>query len=102
MTNKELANQALEERKRIVEYCEYCADNVPPYGYWRCPVCDAEWPDNGLEAIERGEHRKSGVTNLGNVAIGTVCTLCGMRAPAELSYDCNRPECEHRKERNEG
>jgi hypothetical protein len=28
------------------EYCEYCADNVPPKGYWRCPVCDAEWPDD--------------------------------------------------------
>lgn len=23
--------------------CDYCADHVPAKGYWRCPVCDAEW-----------------------------------------------------------
>lgn len=23
--------------------CDYCADHVPTEGYWRCPVCDAEW-----------------------------------------------------------
>lgn len=26
--------------------CEYCTDHVPDRGYWRCPVCDAEWPDD--------------------------------------------------------
>lgn len=27
------------------ERCDYCGDGdpVPPVGYWRCPVCDAEW-----------------------------------------------------------
>jgi hypothetical protein len=27
------------------EDCDYCIDHVPPTGYWRCPVCDAEWPE---------------------------------------------------------
>lgn len=27
------------------EDCDYCADHVPAHGYWRCPECDAEWPD---------------------------------------------------------
>lgn len=29
------------------EYCEGCGDGdfVPQFGYFRCPVCDAEWDD---------------------------------------------------------
>ncbi len=29
------------------EPCEHCGegDPVPAKGYWRCPVCDAEWND---------------------------------------------------------
>lgn len=27
--------------------CDFCADHVPAKGYWRCPKCDAEWPDDG-------------------------------------------------------
>lgn len=30
------------------EPCEHCGDGdpVPAKGYWRCPVCDAEWNTN--------------------------------------------------------
>lgn len=31
--------------------CEGCGDGdkVPASGYWRCPVCDTEWPDDDEE-----------------------------------------------------
>ena len=31
--------------------CEGCGggDKVPAFGYWRCPVCDAEWPNEELD-----------------------------------------------------
>jgi len=25
------------------EYCDHCERACPAKGYWRCPVCDAEW-----------------------------------------------------------
>ncbi len=29
------------------EYCMGC-EKAPPNGYWKCPVCDAEWHDEYL------------------------------------------------------
>jgi len=31
--------------------CEGCGggDKVPPFVYWRCPVCDSEWEDEMLD-----------------------------------------------------
>ena len=36
------------------DICEYCGDGdpVPAKGYWRCPVCDAEWPDEEEEGYK--------------------------------------------------
>jgi len=45
MTQSELA--ALSEAD--AEFCNYCSDNCPPHGYWHCPVCDAEWPDDDTD-----------------------------------------------------
>ena len=27
------------------EPCEHCQSHVPAKGYWVCPICDAEWPE---------------------------------------------------------
>jgi hypothetical protein len=36
--------------------CPGCqgGDKAPAWGYWRCPVCDAEWEDedSDIEVIE--------------------------------------------------
>lgn len=31
--------------------CEGCGDGdkVPARGYWKCPICDAEWQDNSID-----------------------------------------------------
>lgn len=31
--------------------CEGCGggDKVPAFEYWRCPVCDTEWPEDELD-----------------------------------------------------
>ena len=49
------------------EYCEGC-ENVPAKGYWLCPVCDAEWPDEGRrmtepEYLERLAAQKRAIAN---------------------------------------
>ena len=33
--------------------CEGCGDGdkVPASGYFRCPVCDAEWSDDGDDSL---------------------------------------------------
>lgn len=36
---------AAEPEENADEPCPGC-DKVPAKGYWRCPVCDAEWPDD--------------------------------------------------------
>lgn len=47
------ATAALAVDDEMDEPCEYCGegDPVPATGYWRCPVCDAEWnQDDEVEA----------------------------------------------------
>jgi len=38
-----------EKLEADAEFCTYCSDNCPHSGYWHCPVCDAEWPDDDTD-----------------------------------------------------
>jgi hypothetical protein len=40
-----------ERLEADAEFCNYCSDNCPPHGYWHCPVCDAEWPDDDTDTL---------------------------------------------------
>lgn len=45
------------------EPCEGCGDGdkVPAKGYFRCPVCDAEWPDEDEDSSDNAQlwHRRA-------------------------------------------
>lgn len=43
-----MASSTIIEVPAEDEDCDYCADHVPAHGYWRCPQCDAEWPDGDV------------------------------------------------------
>ncbi len=80
--------RVFEEHERLVR------EDVRPYK-----------SDGPLETIEGFETGNTVAPNTSLKAddrqvpkpLGTFCKACGMQAPAKLSGDCNRPECEYRQ-----
>jgi hypothetical protein len=88
-----------EKLEADAEFCNYCSDNCPPQGYWHCPVCDAEWPDDDtdtpaealLSAIEaelRTLRAERDAAKLRGVALGIEAAAKWVKADAQVC-DCD-------------
>ena len=45
----------IDELEDYPDPCNWCFDHVPATGYWKCPICDAEWWDYTEEGSEEEE-----------------------------------------------